>query len=104
MSDMEGPWLVAFIALCVVVTGELLAIVGLVHQVGLLHVRLGPAPGPLVPTDVGLPVGAEAPRFEALDIVGETPLTVPAQAGIPLVLLFVEPGCSACIQLLPKLN
>lgn len=100
---MEGLWLIAFVALWILNIAEFLAILGLVHQIGLLHLRLGPPPGPLV-TDEGLKIGSEAPAFDCVDVVGNMNIGFPPPPAESLILLFVEPGCGVCLDLLPRLN
>jgi len=52
----------------------------------------------------GLPVGTMAPNFTLADIRGETRTLESLRArGRPVVLEFIDPGCSACDRLLPAL-
>lgn len=100
---MEGAWLVAFIGLWILSLAELAAIIGLVQQLGLLHLRLGPAPGPLF-SDEGLPLGAVASARDVVDVVSNRTLSIPAPSAQPTILVFLDPGCATCIQLLRGLN
>jgi peroxiredoxin len=50
----------------------------------------------------GLPVGSEAPEFELADLAGET-RTLAQYRGMPVLLIFFNPACGFCRELLPKL-
>jgi peroxiredoxin/uncharacterized membrane protein YphA (DoxX/SURF4 family) len=52
----------------------------------------------------GLPVGTIAPNFKLADMGGQTRTLESLRArGLPVVLEFIEPGCTACGPLLPIL-
>src|SRR5205085_4854672 len=61
------------------------------HGLALERVRELEAGGSMA-TGTGLPIGANAPAFEA------------AVPGRPTALVFSDPGCSACAELEPKLE
>jgi len=50
----------------------------------------------------GLPVGSEAPAFELADLAGERK-SLGQYRGQPLLLLFFNPACGFCRELIPKL-
>ena len=50
----------------------------------------------------GLPVGAEAPAFELQDLAGEHK-SLAQYRGRSLLLIFFNPACGYCRELLPKL-
>src|SRR5690348_16099104 len=50
----------------------------------------------------GLPVGSEAPAFELPDLAGET-RKLAQYRGQPILLIFFNPACGFCRELLPKL-
>lgn len=53
----------------------------------------------------GLPIGSEAPEFEATNLDGKTvSLTQLRGAKKPILLVFVSPTCGPCVELLPKLD
>lgn len=59
---------------------------------------------PAAPT-VGLPVGAPAPAFALPDLQGETVALEALRAtGRPTLLVFSDPACGACNQLLPDIG
>ena len=50
----------------------------------------------------GLPVGSEAPAFELPDLTGEHK-SLAQYAGQPLLLVFFNPACGFCREMMPKL-
>lgn len=53
----------------------------------------------------GLPIGVQAPEFEAIAPDGSTrTLADLRQRGKPVLLLFAEPGCGPCRELLPDIK
>ena len=53
----------------------------------------------------GLPVGTPAPVFDLLDLEGEeVTLDSLRSPGRPVLLLFTEPGCAYCTELLPEVG
>lgn len=53
----------------------------------------------------GLPLGAPAPDFAAQALDGtRTSLAELAAGGLPILLIFTSPGCSACERLLPSIG
>ena len=63
-----------------------------------------PIPSPTA-AQSGLPVGSPAPDFELRRLHGGV-LTLASElaAGLPLLLVFVDPGCGPCMVLLPELS
>ena len=54
------------------------------------------------PAPQGLPVGAPAPAFRLANLRGsETGLAELLAPGLPLVLLFMDPHCGPCAELMP---
>jgi uncharacterized membrane protein YphA (DoxX/SURF4 family)/peroxiredoxin len=55
--------------------------------------------------DGGLPTGSEAPAFELPDLDGQ-PVSLKnlLSPGLPLVLVFSDPGCGACGPLMPAIG
>lgn len=57
------------------------------------------------PQPIGLPVGAPAPAFQLPDLAGKpAALSELLAPGRPLLLLFMDPHCGPCTQLLPELS
>ena len=55
------------------------------------------------PPPPGLPINSEAPAFSLKDLAGKmVALDSLSQQGKPILLLFSEPGCSACDEALPE--
>lgn len=52
----------------------------------------------------GIPIGSEAPRFGLRGLRGDTvTLAALRERGRPILLVFVSPTCTSCVELLPKL-
>lgn len=97
---MQGFWLVSYIALWWMVLIEALAIVALLRQIGVLHLRVQPVGARTM--NAGPEIGAQLPVLQAEDIFGQR-VTVVAR-GRPHLLLFVSPTCNACTELLPSVK
>jgi len=90
---MSGPWIVAQVALWVVVTLLALVVLGQLRSIS-THLFPGGA-GPSLPQDFGgLPVGTLVPDFAAVDALGRTPSQADMMKASVLVL--IEPGCEPC--------
>jgi len=96
---MSGLWLVSYIALWLLVIALTLIVLGLVRQLGLIHLRLGPEQNVLT-TKEGLELGSPAPDFRATDIVQGKEITLADLKGRQSVLVFVSPSCSPCLELM----
>lgn len=71
----------------------------------ILRARLEDAKSSLDKVPVGLPVGSPAPEFALSAVGGEgRSLEQLRTAGVSVLLLFVDPGCGPCTQLLPDLG
>jgi peroxiredoxin/uncharacterized membrane protein YphA (DoxX/SURF4 family) len=111
----SGSLLVAGVFLLLVVGVQAWFLVQLFLQNGRLMLRLevlearltnGGIPGTVAETPTkGLPVGASAPAFNLPGLYGES-LTLDAlrAAGHPVLLVFIDPGCAPCKELLPELS
>src|SRR5262245_41253290 len=51
----------------------------------------------------GLPIGSEAPAFELPDLAGERRVLAEFR-GRPLLLIFFNPDCGYCREMMPKLS
>jgi len=91
------------------------AVVNLMSQNGRLLTRLdaleatlatGGAPATPAPVaEAGLPVGTTAPAFTLPDLEGNsTTLDSLRKPGVPLMLLFTDPGCGPCNQVLRQVS
>lgn len=85
------------IALWIVVLAEGLLILGLMREVGLIQLRVGPIAAMGTP-DQGLPVGVEAPDLNALGPDGRSILALHSN-GKPRLFVFASPSCSVCHQM-----
>lgn len=95
-------WMALLVVLwgVVLVMGFLLA--GALREVGLLHLRLGADPGPLI-TDAGLPRGTAAPNFLAR-FADSRDIFDSSKGGKTRLLMFLTSTCVACRQVIPHLN
>jgi thiol-disulfide isomerase/thioredoxin len=85
--------------------GRLLARLGAVEE-RLAAAGLAPEPSENgARSAAGLPVGAPAPAFSLRDLHGEEVALVHLRArGKPVMLLFTDPGCGPCAELLPEVG
>lgn len=100
---MSELWVASYVLLWVIVAVLCFAVVGLLRQLGLIQLRLGPEPGALI-TKEGLDRGAPAPDFSATDVRTGTQLRMSSLRGRHVLLLFMTPTCIACRQLIPSVN
>lgn len=98
---MNGIWLVTYLALWLMVTFLLLAVLILARQVGLLHRRLGPASARM--ENIGLSIGETAPELDAVDLQGR-PVSLGSVRGNQTLLVFFSPSCHSCNGLAPALR
>lgn len=75
---------------------------GLVRQLAVIHLRLGPE-DKLTTTREGLDIGSYVPEFTAIDVVHKREVGLQDLKGRRSVLVFVSPSCGPCIQLMPHL-
>ncbi|MEX0788924.1 MAG: TlpA disulfide reductase family protein [Anaerolineales bacterium] len=100
---MSGIWLVSFAALWILFGVMAIVLLGLVRQIGLIQLRLGPE-SELLSTKEGLQYGTNAPNFEARDLLdGKRNFGLQTLKGKPIILVFFSPSCSACLELAPHL-
>lgn len=88
---MNGPWLVAFIALWLVVAVLAIAVVALLRQIGVLHQRLAP---------MGAHFASEGPVLDA----PAPGVGIDWSVSTLTVLLFTSPTCVLCRELKPSLD
>jgi methylamine dehydrogenase accessory protein MauD len=108
--------LVGGMVVLALLAAQWLFLLGLLKQNGRLLARLEAVEGALAaaglaPTEngarpvVGLPVGAPAPAFGLEDLQGEKVALDRLRArGKPVLLLFTDPGCGPCAELLPEVG
>jgi len=71
---------------------------------GHVHGDAGSTSATLTITDTGLPVGTPAPGFELPDLRGDlVSLAALLSDGRAVVLVFVDPNCVVCTEMLPKI-
>jgi thiol-disulfide isomerase/thioredoxin len=88
---MHGPWLIAFLALWIVVALLSVAVVALLRQIGVLHQRLAP---------MGTHFASEGPELDAIAPTVGLDWSTSALT----VLLFTSPTCVLCRELKPSLD
>jgi len=99
---MNGMWLISYIALWLLVVLLTIIVLGLVRQLGLINLRLGPEHSILTPTE-GLEIGSQAPEFQATDVVNKVNFNLTSLKGRPSLLIFVSPTCRPCLELMPHI-
>ncbi len=100
---MNELWLASYLLLWVVVAGLSFIVMGLLRQLGLIQLRLGPDPGVLI-TQEGLERGTLAPEFAALDVVNKQQVRLSDLKSQRVLAVFLTPTCIACRQLMPHLK
>ena len=100
---MSGIWLISYVALWILVIAFAIIVLGLVRQLGMIYLRLGPEQN-LLATSEGLELSKPAPQFEVLEISQNRNLTVDDLKGRPSILVFVSPSCSPCKELMPHIR
>lgn len=92
---MNELWQLVFVLLVLFVLAEAVAILALARAIGLIHVRLGPEPGPLMTSD-GLDLEMSAPPLRGHELgLGrwvELGVDKPGRWAV----VFVTPTCSLC--------
>lgn len=100
MSDL---WIASYVLLWLIVVGMAFLLMGVLRQLGLIYLRLGPDPGALI-TPEGLARGSQAPDFKAVELLSGQPIHLSEFRGRRVLLAFLSPTCSPCRDLLPYLN
>jgi thiol-disulfide isomerase/thioredoxin len=107
LSGSELMFLGLTLALTALAAFELVMVYQLLAQNGRIMLRIEAVESKLggraePPPATGLPVDSEAPAFSLSGLDG-IPVTLDALRGLgkPVLLLFSEPGCQACEELLP---
>jgi thiol-disulfide isomerase/thioredoxin/uncharacterized membrane protein YphA (DoxX/SURF4 family) len=94
-------------------TAEALLLFALFHQHGRLLLRMdkleqgigGVGSFALTPPSLaGLPLGTVAPSFKLSSENGQVPLETLITGGRPVLLVFTDPDCQACAELLPDIE
>lgn len=101
MGNMNGVWLISYLALWLLVIFALVAVLALARQIGLLHRRLS------VPSarmeSAGPEIGELVPELAARDLLGRK-TTLGGARGKQTLLAFVSPRCISCDDLAPALR
>jgi hypothetical protein len=95
---MSGWWVLAFVALWIVVVVLSIVVVALARQVGTLHLRLGPR-GALEIDDEGPPLG-EAPVTRSVVVADGARIRL-GGPGRPRLVLFASETCTVCREVAP---
>lgn len=98
---MSTPWLISYVALWLIVTLQLVAILVLARQLGVLHMRL-PAIGARTTGD-GPEVGELLPEMMRPGVDGHD-AQIGSADGRRTLLVSVAPGCQVCGRLAPALR
>lgn len=100
---MNELWVASYVVLWTIVAGLSVILVGVLRQLGVIALRLGPEPGALI-TREGLERGALAPDFAAGDVRTGHPVRLGDFRGQRVLLVFVTPTCIACRQIASDVN
>jgi methylamine dehydrogenase accessory protein MauD len=100
---MSGLWLLSYIALWVLVILLVVIVLGIVRQLGVIHIRLGLDEN-LLSTREGLEIGAVAPDFRAADVMRNREISLAELKGRSSIFVFVSPDCQPCQELMPHLT
>lgn len=98
---MSALWIVSHVMLWLLVLLELVCIVALARQIGLLSMRMGPSGARTM--NVGPEIGSVAAPILTLDINGRE-VTLGANRGRRTLLAFISPVCSTCTRLVRALH
>ena len=96
-------WTASLVLLWLLVICLAVLLVGALRQLGAIQLRIGPDPGVLI-TPEGLPRGAKAPAFAAVDVQTQRTVELAAFDGRRLLLVFLSTTCSACADLIPHIE
>lgn len=95
--------MISHVALWVLVLAELVLILALARQVGILLGRMGRSGAEPLPLPQSLKIGTAAPTFEVKTYDGQVFTYQPPRAR-PLLLLFVRTSCPICQDIVPGLK
>lgn len=98
---LEGLWWVSYGAIWLLAVIQVLAILALARQLGLLQLRLPPTGARI--GNAGLELGDAAPPFREQDLLGR-PVSLGVERRKPTLLVFLSPSCQACAQLAPAIH
>ncbi len=100
---MTGPWLASYVALWLLFILMAIVLLGLVRQIGLMQLRLGPESEAMT-TIEGLEYGTRGPEFVGQDLADGRQVSLGLLKGRPIILVFFTSTCSACLALVPDLG
>lgn len=98
---MNAAFLTSYAALWILVLLETIVVVVVVRQIGIMHLRFG-GRGAMA-LSAGPPIGGRAPSFAGRDTTGKL-IESPWQMGRSSLLVFVSPGCGACLEVIPSIR
>jgi len=99
---MSGLWLISYVALWILVVLLTVIVLGLVRQLGVIYVRLGPEEN-LLSTREGLDTGTMAPDFRTADVMHDREIKLADLKGRSSIFVFISPDCQPCRELMPHL-
>jgi methylamine dehydrogenase accessory protein MauD len=99
-QELQGLWIASYVALWIMVVVEGVVLMAVLRQVGLLHLRVGPAAARTM--NLGPEIGSRLPELNIADASG-LPLDV-TFLGRPHMIIFVSSTCDACADLMPAVR
>lgn len=100
---MSELWLASLIVLWMVTLFLAFLMAGALRQIGIISLRLGADPGPLI-TREGLDRGSQAPNFRLAEAVSNQIIELNQLPLERRVLVFLSTSCISCRDLIPHLN
>lgn len=98
---MESILTLSHIVLWLLVLIQFLFIAALARQIGVIHVRLGPAGARMM--NPGPQVGQAAPPLNTSDVSGNS-VTIGAERGKRTLMVFISTQCPVCKDIIPNLK
>ena len=101
--NFSGTMLASYICLWVIVIIQMLVILEVLRQIGILRLRIGDDPGALLVEGEGLDRGELAPEFAARDLNSGKIISNAIFREHMTLLVFLTTRCEACRNLAPSL-
>lgn len=98
---MTGIWLISYILLWGVVAFQIVLLLALSRQIGLLHERVKPVGARMMSS--GPQIGDTVFPLEITDISSQS-ITLTAARQIRTLLMFISPTCPQCEEILPSIK
>ncbi len=108
---MSGPWLLSYLVLWLSNTVLIIVMVGVVRQIGVLHLKIAKAQDSLQSSSggqstlpQGIMVGKPAPEFAGKNVLTGKSISSHDLNDTGALLIFIAPTCSLCQALIPAAN